>query len=432
MSTRTWWEGRYETDGKSWWDPRDLDDKGHPVVYGRDQSGRYYKKTHRGKRGRPTNVRLREALEDKELAIEREQDLLSDLKSLKSELRGSKDDAYELEDAISAVHQQLEEERANAIRAQRLAEEEAENRVELELQLKELRQELEAAQSHVRKDVPANLKTELPESASSSSGTVVKTKNKIPTFPRLQQTEAKSEVEEEPIVRRIGRLGTRRDRPGESSEVKEEEPKRRIGVAFDYHNTLDIWRSRDQKFPIPGSITTAVESVIEEGVEVGILSFAVDRAKSVYDTLAHWQLFEFLKDIVVTDQRFGAPYSRDGNLTQGGKDYHLASKGVNVLFDDSANICTACEAQGIVVYRIDPPDDPRTHGTHHSYRTVEDAIAAFLSHLKQNPEPFYRREPFFDADKVPWLSTKRHKEKARCFKCGEVGHKSYNCPKRTR
>ena len=56
-----------------------------------ETEGKYYKKTHRGKRGRPTNTRLREALEEKELALERERDLQSDLKSLKAELRNSKE-----------------------------------------------------------------------------------------------------------------------------------------------------------------------------------------------------------------------------------------------------------------------------------------------------------------------------------------------------
>ena len=391
-----WWEGRYQTDGKSWWNPEEKDERGHQITWGYDYSeGRFYKKTHRGKRGRPVNARLREALAAKEEATKREKELLRNLQDLRSELRSSREGVQELEDAIADVHSRLDEERDKAARAQSLAEEEAECRIELELQLKELREELEQERSKHPKDAPVNLKAELPSSAS----TTTSRPNKIsPSSSSVKQ------------------------------EIKEE-PQPSIRVAFDYHYTLETWRSRDQRFPIPGSVTNAVQAVIDEGIEVEVISFAIERAEEVFNTLTRWPIFEYLADITVTDQRFGAPYKREGTLTQGGKDFHLANKGIPVLFDDSPNICAACEAQGLIVYRVDPPNEPNAHGSQHSYRTVEDAIAAFLSHVKQNPAAFYRRDPFFDVEKVPWLSTKRHQNKIRCHKCGEYGHKKWQCPK---
>ena len=398
MSYKTWQEGRFTTDGRSWWDPKEVDDRGHQVVWGYSNTeGSYYKKTHRGKRGRPANSKLKEALIAKEEALQREQELSEVLRNLRVELKETREGAQELEEAISSVHEKLDDERAKASKAQALAEEEAESRVELELQLKELQLELDQAKEQLAKNVPLNLQTELPSGASSSSGN--KVSNKI-----TPSTSVKTEVKEE--------------QKGEPSTIR---------IAFDFHNTLETWRSRDQRFPIPGSVTNAVQAVIEEGIEVEVVSFAIERASDVHRTLSNWPVWEFLSNVHTTDQRFGAPYKREGILTQGGKDFQLASRGINVIFDDSPLVCSACEAQGIVVYRVDPPSEPGAHGTKHSYRTVEDAIAAFLAHLKSNPAAFYKREPFFDADKVPWLSTKRHRDKIRCYKCGQPGHKAAQC-----
>ena len=66
--------------------------------------------------------------------------------------------------------------------------------------------------------------------------------------------------------------------------------------------------------------------------------------------------------------------------------------------------------------------------SHRPALSSDEGFAAFISHVKQNPAAFYRRDPFFAIEKVPWLSTKRHQNKIRCHKCGEYGHKKWQCP----
>ena len=397
MPGETWWEGRYETDGRSWWDPEEKDNNGHQVIYGYShETGGYYKKTHRGKRGRPVNARLREALEAREEAERRRDELYEDLNSLKYELHSAIEGRREVEDAITAVHIELDAQKEKAADAEQAAIEEAESNLELQQQVKQLKEELEEARRKNSSNLPTNLKTEQPSSASSSSNRFNK------------QPDAEGVVKQEP-----------------GSEIKKEDPA--IVVAFDFHNTLEGWRHRDQRFPIAGSVTNAVQSVIDETVAVEVVSFAIERAQDVLDTLSRWPVFEYLRNVTVLNQRWGAPYEREGEITTGGKDFYLASAGIKVLFDDNPSICSACEAQGILCYRVKAPNYQGEHGSHHCYENVEDAIAAFLAHLRTNHLPFRLELPFFKKEKVPWLESKRHNKRVQCFYCHEYGHKASQC-----
>ena len=196
-------------------------------------------------------------------------------------------------------------------------------------------------------------------------------------------------------------------------------------LTIDYNDTLAIpnpkSRERRPELIIPREHTEAVRKVLRRGINVVVLSFAVKKANEVARSVRNWELFKDLYDFQIVNQRSGSSFwrefvdddNRHPGYTSGGKDNYLATRGWVAIIDDSDEITTACERQGIQTYRIKTAreDHPKRAGENQNHwqlnRGIFDsfpqAVDSFLADFDRNRLHFRTCKPFWSSSKfVKW------------------------------
>ena len=415
---RSDWSDEYIESAAGWYKEGEVDQRGHQVYYGWDTDRKcWYQKTHRGGRGKRKSEQTEELLalreqvkaKDAQLARIQEEDNRKELEREEKEarLRSSKEAAEHL----------AEKEKRRAEELQQQLETESSELLDTKQEywnLEQKYQELLSSQPE-----PHNPYLDRPETAASSSG-------RTPSVTRNKQGQKASAAatEREPA-----------DAPVKTEEIVKTEDGEFYVVSLDYNKVLNresSWREginyRRIYQPISESISQAVEDLLDAGLQIVICSFAVDRAESVLQELTSWRLWDRVSDTFITNQRYGAPYPRDGIQTSGGKDFFLGTRGIRHHVEDNSNICKAAEAQGITCYRVNPEQgDWETHRGHPSYDTTQAALQKVLQNFKRNPNAFLcDGQDFFDKGKVPWIKSSKHV----CWICDQEGHKSFECPQK--
>ena len=196
-------------------------------------------------------------------------------------------------------------------------------------------------------------------------------------------------------------------------------------LTIDYNDTLAVpdpaCRSGRPPLIIPQSHTDIIKQVLKRGVKVVVLSFAVKRANEVKRAIRNWELYDQLHFVDIVNQRSGSSFyrdfvdddHRDPGYTSGGKDFYLASRGWVTIVDDSDEVTTACERQGIQTYRIrtqreDHPKRPAETQGHWAYNRgifsgFCSAIEAFIDDIDKNRHQFATYRSFWNPRKyVKW------------------------------
>ena len=136
-----------------------------------------------------------------------------------------------------------------------------------------------------------------------------------------------------------------------------------IIASFDWNDTVAIpdngRNNRYAKLHVPEEHNKYLEELLKRGIKLNVVSFAVKRAEEVKADIRSWKLYQQLNHWTVLNQRSGDSFHREftdhntgPGYTSGGKDKYLASRGIRLHVDDSEEICSACERQGIYTVRI--------------------------------------------------------------------------------